>query len=295
MADVCYTLFDENDNRSVYCLMPGQAFPIYTDRTKKQESFTELWLFYAMFSDDKIYTDLSDKPYSKSELLAKGVYETARTRKQDGLMILSFDVTPYYLWPSNVISGEERVRTKMQIPVSKFFDLASVAKEEYNHFKSILPNIYLKVHDGKEKTGDVHLWDAKTKSHKWFRKAPIHVIISDPLKADNTSWGDAALTFATNYEANLNEYLKRNADLSREIYVSYGNLEPTIKTVEHLVPREEYAKYKDPYSFSHRKMVVGTYCKNDPFGFMDTHREHVNDLQYWLDTNNGNYNIIDNL
>lgn len=263
-------------------MLPGQAFPIPYDIGVLQKSWDlELWVFSALFSNDKIYTNYGNTPMTELELRAQGLLDSAKTSKGFGLTVLSFNEQPVGLFYGYYPGSKTTGRWHDALPVSKFFELEQGAVLSDNMCTPFVPNIYAKLKSGsKERSSDKLLWDISEGKEAVFRQIDIPVVLADPDRSSNMSsncgWICLADLWWCTYNRIIKSYMKAHPEFDGKLYLSWGT--ETDVYYDKKVNRKEYNDIKTFICKTNRVLNVDGYSSGDPFESVDIGRYEINSL-----------------
>lgn len=264
-------------------MLPGQAFPIPYDLGVLQKSWDlELWVFSALFSNDKIYTQYGNIPMTETELRTQGLLDSAKTSNGFGLHVLSFNEQPIGLFYDYYPGSKTTGRWYDALPVSKFFEMEQGAVLSSNMVTPFVPAIYAKLKSGKkERVTDKLLWDAAEEKEAAFRQIAIPVVLASPDRTSHScsdrGWLCAADLWLFNYNRVIKSYMKVHPELDGKLYLSWGHETNTYYGKK--VNRKEYNDIKTFICKTNRVLSVDTYVSGDPFASVDLGRYEVNELK----------------
>lgn len=284
-----------------YILVPGQAFPIQPrDSRNVVVGKTQLWLYSALMSNGKLYTDRSSAPMSLMELQTNGVYISAATSNGFGISVYTID-------PDNntgIFTEHESLQNSRTIwrrpmPISKYIEFQHTAMSmPPESAMTFMPSLYAKLKPGVQPSDtDVRLWDVTCKDWQYFRKTDIPLVLDDYVLArrKNAPWSKSTMGHSPN--AIKGYYLEAWEDelQTDHLFIAY-NEHPIKGVCERVYTRQAFNDERTFYGSTYRRYIEVPHIIGDSIRPIDSGRIMARDLTLDIIVNKAKeYNYLEEL
>lgn len=274
---MCDVVMRRNEGKQVYLMLPGQAFPADPEyEGNKKIGVTQIWLYSAMMSKGKYYTDTNSAPKSLVELQSGGVYNVANTSEGFGLSVYTLDTLnkPGLFSESYWSNGDssnchDYNIWNSQLPIKKYHDLQNTALCVSPDSASVfLPRLYAKLKPGVKASPhrDVLLYDVVCEKKQWFRRADIPLILDDIVKAREYKRPWTNTDMARVCKAVKGFYFEANADVVQDgvLYIAYDAAATAAPDFcEKKYTRAEFDMERTFFGSTYRRYIEVPYIAND--------------------------------
>lgn len=276
MLEVVMRRNDHGDTS--YIMMPGQAFPIEPrDANNNVVGVTQIWLYSALMSNGKFYTNVNSAPISLAELQASGMYNSATTSNKFGLSVYTIDPNVNTgLFTASDTMRQQRNIWYSQMHIGKYVELQRMSMAKPFESSIIFtPYFYAKLKDGVNPnlSMDVKLWDATCGMWQYFRKTDIPIVLDDYVAARrcNALWSKS--TMGRSPDAVKGYYLEAWQDeiQTDHLFIAYDE-PPLVGICERLYTRAKFNEERTFYGSTYRRYIEVPYVEGDILKPIDSGR-----------------------